>query len=117
MAGAAYQVIELFWKTQDDGDYTRLVDLFAEDAIIEDPIYGTFNGKQAIGGFMAKMNEVMAGRDTRFEIERISGGDKTAWAQWVMISPDGRRNGVGVYEVADGKLTYYRDYLDPVEEA
>jgi limonene-1,2-epoxide hydrolase len=23
------------------------------------------------------------------------------------------RGGVGIYKVEDGKLTYYRDYLDP----
>ena len=36
MTRSAQETIELFWKTQDDRDYTRLVELFAEDAVVED---------------------------------------------------------------------------------
>ena len=40
MPGEAQRVIGEFWRIQDDGDYTRLVDLFAEDALLEDPDLG-----------------------------------------------------------------------------
>ena len=33
MAGQAQRVIEKFWQIQDDGDYTKLAPLFAENAI------------------------------------------------------------------------------------
>ena len=62
----AKEIIEQFWRTQDDGDYTKVVALFAEDAILVDPFFGTFNGKEAIAGFMAKMNEEMKTRETKF---------------------------------------------------
>ena len=111
MTHSAQETIELFWKTQDDRDYTRLVELFAEDAVVVDPIYGTFEGRDAIAAFMAKMNEEMGGQNIEFDLIECSGGGDTAWAQWVARTPAGEREGVGVYRVRDGLLTYYRDYM------
>ncbi len=45
MSVTAKQTVELFWKTQDAGDYTALVPLFADDAVVVDPFYGTFEGR------------------------------------------------------------------------
>jgi ketosteroid isomerase-like protein len=50
----AKEVIEKFWEIQDEGDYTKVIELFSEDAVFEDPIYGTFNGKEEILEFMKK---------------------------------------------------------------
>ena len=52
----AKEVIKTFWKIQDEGDYTKVVELFAEDAVLVDPFFGIFEGKEAIGKFMKKMN-------------------------------------------------------------
>ncbi len=52
MSGEAQQVIEQFWRIQDEGDYTKLAPLFAEDAVVEDPVWGTHVGREAILGFM-----------------------------------------------------------------
>ena len=41
----AKEIIETFWKIQDGGDYTKVVELFAEDAVLVDPFFGTFEGK------------------------------------------------------------------------
>lgn len=113
MPGEAQRVIEEFWRIQDSGDYTRLVDLFAEDALLEDPVYGTYRGKPAIHEFMGKMVSVMGERQIHFTIDEICGDDHAAWSRWTMHSPAGTRGGCGLYKVADGKLTYYRDYMDP----
>ena len=56
----AKEIIEKFWKIQDEGDYTKVIELFSEDAVFEDPIYGTFNGKEEILEFMKKMNIMRA---------------------------------------------------------
>ncbi len=61
MPGEAQRVIEEFWRIQDAGDYTRLAPLFAEDAFLEDPIWGQYRGREAILGFMTKMVEEMGG--------------------------------------------------------
>ena len=50
-----------------------------------------------------------------FTIDEICGDDHSCWSRWTMHSPAGTRGGCGIYKVADGKLTYYRDYSDPAE--
>ena len=117
MPGDAYDTITRFWTTQDAGDYSALTELFADDAVLDDPIYGRFEGRDAIGGFFSKMNEEMAKIDVRFEVIEIQGGDDAAWARWVAKYGNGKeREGVGIYKVASGELTYYRDYMEPKPE-
>jgi limonene-1,2-epoxide hydrolase len=116
MPGEAQRVIEQFWKIQDSGDYTQLVELFAEDALLEDPVYGTYRGRAEIHAFMSKMVAEMGERKIHFTIDEICGDDHAVWSRWTMHSPAGTRGGCGVYKVANGKLTYYRDYMDPAGE-
>ena len=108
----AKQTIEEFWRIQDEGDYTMVLELFAEDAILVDPFFGTFNGKEAIAGFMAKMNEEMKNRETDFVVREIAGAGETARAQWVAKTPSGDIDGCGLYKVRDGLMTYYKDYMN-----
>ena len=108
----AKHVIEVFWEIQDKGDYTKLVDLFSEDAVFEDPIYGRFEGKIEILEFMKKMNEEMRSRGMTFIARDIDGGGNVAWAQWVANSPSGAIEGCGLYRVKNGLMTYYRDYMN-----
>jgi hypothetical protein len=37
---SAKEIIETFWKIQDEGDYTKVVNLFSNDAILVDPFFG-----------------------------------------------------------------------------
>lgn len=113
MAGDAYTTLERFWEIQDDHDYGALTDLFADDAVFVDPVFGTFEGRAAIGGFLDRVTQEMAARSIMFRLVELAGDDETAWAQWEAVSPDGVRSGVGIYRVRDGRLTYYRDYMDP----
>jgi steroid delta-isomerase len=75
---SAKEIIETFWRIQDEGDYTKVVDLFAEDAVLVDPFFGTFEGKTAIGEFMKKMNAEMGARQTSFVVREIDGGGDVA---------------------------------------
>ena len=108
----AYRVLERFWEIQNDGDYNRLVPLFAEDAVVEDPIYGRFEGRDAIAGFMARMVDEMGEQSIRFRLVDLAGDGGVAWAQWVAETPRGEIHGCGLYRVRDGLLTYYRDYMN-----
>jgi steroid Delta-isomerase len=112
MAGAAFDVIQRFWEIQDAGDYSALPPLFADDAELVDPVYGTFVGRDAIVGFMAKMNTEMRAIGASFRLIELAGDDETAWAQWEATTSRGTRHGVGVYRVRDNQLTYYRDYMN-----
>ncbi|MFN2099201.1 nuclear transport factor 2 family protein [Altererythrobacter sp. MF3-039] len=116
MAGDAQQTIERFWQVQDSGDYTQLVDLFAEDALLEDPIWGRYEGRDAIMTFMTTMVKEMGTRKIHFTVDEICGDEHCCWARWTMHSPEGSRGGVGIYKVQDSQLTYYRDYMDPPPE-
>lgn len=116
MGGDAYDTIRRFWEVQDAGDYTRTAELFAEDALFVDPIYGTFEGRDEIAEFMARMNKAVSAANGVFTLEELAGGDDAAWAQWKFVSDAGERFGVGVYRVRDSQITYYRDYMNPAHE-
>ena len=113
MAGDAHDTIKRFWEIQDEGDSAALVPLFADDAEVVDPVYGTFVGGEAIAGFFTMMNTEMAKAGASFRLVELAGDDTTAWAQWEATTNRGARQGVGVYRVRDGQLTYYKDYMNP----
>ena len=113
MAGDAYDTIKRFWGIQDPGDYAALAPLFADDAEVVDPVYGTFVGGEAIAGFFTMMNTEMAKAGASFRLVELSGDDETAWAQWEATTNKGVRQGVGIYRVRDGQLIYYKDYMNP----
>jgi limonene-1,2-epoxide hydrolase len=112
MPGDAEDTLRRFWTTQDGGDYARLAELFADDAVLVDPVFGTFTGGPAIAEFMARMNVEMAKVGASFRLVELAGDDHTAWAQWEATTSTGPRIGVGVYRVRDGRITYYRDYMN-----
>ncbi len=113
----AQSILEQFWTIQDDGDYSLLADLFADDAELVDPIYGTFRGGAAIAQFMTNMNTEMAKVGASFRLVELSAatdpeGNGTVWAQWTATTKKGDRAGVGIYRTKLGKITYYRDYMN-----
>ena len=75
MSTDALDTITQFWAVQDRGDYTATAALFAEDALFEDPIYGSFHGRDAIAEFMAKMNAVVGQQGGAFRFGQISAGE------------------------------------------
>lgn len=112
MTRDAKAVIQDFWDIQDDGgDYTRLVELYADDAVLVDPFFGTINGKQAIGEYMQKMVELAGQSGGRFERQDICADGEAAWVRWDWIMPERTTDGVTIYKVRDGKIVYYRDYV------
>ena len=115
MAGDAFDTLTRFWQVQDSGDYTRLVDLFADDAVVEDVVHGTFRGRAAIMDFMTRMVALMGEAKIHFTLDELAGDDHVAWSRWTMHAPGGARGGCGLYKVVGGQLTYYRDYVDPTE--
>jgi len=109
---SAVEVIKKFWEIQDEGDYTKVIDLFSEDALFEDPVYGNFNGKAEILEFMKKMNKEMSSRNITFRAIKIDGGGDIAWTQWIADTPEGEIEGCGLYKVENGLMTYYKDYMN-----
>ena len=108
----ARELIEQFWEIQNAGDYTRLIELFADDAVLEDPLYGTITGKKNIAEFMQTMYEATAELQVHFEAREICADNSAAWCKWEAVMPGQTIEGCGIYRVLDGKLAYYRDYYD-----
>ena len=115
----AKEIIETFWKIQDEGDYTKVVELFPEDAVLVDPFFGTFewSWKKQLVNIMNKMNKEMTSRETSFIAKEIDGGGEVAfWAQWTAKTPNGDVEGCGLYRVKNGMMTYYKDYMNAPKE-
>lgn len=112
----AKQVIEKFWSVQDGHDYTKLIPLFADNAIFEDPAIGRIEGKENIATLFARLTQELADKKMHFEVLEIAGGETIAWARWLWKRPDGDLAGVGLYKVQNGKLTSYRDFYPVPEE-
>lgn len=119
MANDAKAVITRFWDIQDDGgDYTRLIELYADDAVLVDPFFGTINGKAAIGEYMQKMVELAGESGGRFERIDLCAEGEAAWVKWNWIMPDRTSDGVTIYRVQNGKIVYYQDFVsNPPESA
>ena len=56
--GDAAETLRRFWEIQDGGDYSRLSELFSDDAVLVDPIFGTFHGAEAIAGFKQMIKRI-----------------------------------------------------------
>ena len=106
----AREVIEEFWEIQNDHDYTKMLHLFADNAVFEDPAIGRVEGKPAIAELMAMLTRELADKKMHFEVLEIAGDDHVAWSHWLWKRPDGDIEGVGLYKVEDGQLTSYRDF-------
>lgn len=112
VSGDAYNTLKEYWDLQSSGDYKRMLGLFAPDAVVVDPIHGNIVGLDAISELMTKVLREVKRIGASFTLEELSGDDEVAWAQWVATTDKGERRGVGVYKVRDGRITYYRDYMN-----
>ena len=69
---AAADIIAKFGAVEDDQRYTRLVELFTDDAIYYDPFMGPQRGKEQIRTFMGHMEELVPAAGARFDAWDIS---------------------------------------------
>ncbi len=116
MPGPAVDVISRFGSVEDDQKYTRLVELFTDDAIYYDPFLGAQRGKEAIATFMGHMEEMVPASGARFESWESFGDRVCGWARWVMVvrGPEGDTPipGQSLYRLRDGKVCFAADYVD-----
>jgi steroid delta-isomerase len=107
----AADVLARFWAMQDEGDYARLAELFADDAELVDPMFGTFRGAE-IPGFFQRMNDEITTLGVRFRLLELAGSGDVAWARWEAVGEGGNRSGVGLYRTRDGRITFYQDVIE-----
>ncbi len=118
MRGPAAETIDRFGAVEDDQRYTRLVELFTDDAVYYDPFYGPQRGQEAIRSFMEHMEQSVPASGGRFEEWTSVGDTHTGWATWVMAFGDDRRvPGQSLYRLRDGMVCAVADYVDPLAYA
>jgi ketosteroid isomerase-like protein len=116
MPGPAVPLLERFSAIEDDQRYTRLVELFTDDAVYYDPFFGPQRGKDAIRTFMEHMETVVPGSGARFEDWRVEGDTTCGWATWVMVArgvdgDDVPVPGQSLYRLRDGKVSFVADHV------
>lgn len=107
----AAEVLTRFWDIQDAGDYQRLAELFATDAELVDPMFGTFRGAE-IPAFFERMNHEIAQLGVRFRLVELAGSGDVAWVRWEAIGSTGTQSGVGLYRTRNGLITFYQDVIE-----
>lgn len=117
MPGSAFETIDRFGRMEDDQRYTRLVDLFADDAIYYDPFFGAQRGRAQIRTFMERMEEVVPASGARFDSWQTEADTNCGWAQWIMVARDGNGDevpvpGQSLYRLRDGLVTFVADHVD-----
>lgn len=113
MPGSAESLIRRYWEIQDAGDYVELCELFTDDAVFVDPVYGTFRGRTAIEGFLAKLTEELSKTGAKFAADEIAGDEQVAWARWKGATADGEVTGGSIYRIRDGLIAFEQDYVNP----
>jgi len=119
MPGPAVDVIRQFGAVEDDQRYTRLVELFTDDAVYYDPFHGAQRGRDRIRAFMELMEQAVPGSGARFLDWEVEADETCGWARWTMAAPgpDGDEvpvPGQSLYRLRDGRVCFVADYVDPL---
>ena len=117
----AEEIINRFGQVEDDQKYTKLVDLFTDDAVYYDPFAGPQVGKHMIHEFMSEMERVIPKMGVYFSDWETSADSHVGWAKWNMVVPIHGVNhpipGQSLYRLRDGKVCFVADYVDAVAYA
>lgn len=107
----AMTVMSEFWQLVESNRFGETERLFADDIVFIDPIWGRYEGREAAGRFMKSFEGAGNGCCT---LDRLAGDDSVGWGFWTLHTPDGPQSWVGVYQVTDGKIAFYRDFHERV---
>ena len=112
----AHDIIQMFGSVEDDQKYTRLLELFTDDAIYCDPFAGPQRGRDAIAGFMGEMERRLPKMGVYFADWQTVAETTVGWSRWTMVVPvngvDHPIAGQSVYRLRDGLVCYASDYVD-----
>lgn len=112
----AHDIIQMFGSVEDDQRYTRLVELFTDDAVYCDPFAGPQRGREAIAGFMGEMERRLPKMGVYFANWETTAETTVGWSRWEMVVPVGGTEypigGQSVYRLRDGLVCYVSDYVD-----
>jgi ketosteroid isomerase-like protein len=87
--GPAEDLIRRFWAQQDTRSYAPLAELFTDDAVFEDIVFGRFDGIDAIRSYLERMDREMPTGGITFTLVDVAAGTTCAWSQWDCHVPGG----------------------------
>jgi limonene-1,2-epoxide hydrolase len=99
---------------QDTRQYGQLAELFTDDGVFTDQVYGRFEGIEAIRNYMKRMDVEMPEGGVTFDLVDCAGDETVGWSQWTCNVPGGSFPGWTLHNVRDGKFTLDSDYFDVV---
>ena len=105
--------IKSYWDIiEQDQNYTALSDYYLPESILVDPVYGPFNGHDAIKAFLERVTADMREMDITFTVAEVAGDGDIGWSRWSFRLPDGSsKDGVSVYRFKGDKILYQHDYI------
>lgn len=111
------QIIDEYWASLSrEQNYSASIAYYADDAELHDPIYGAFEGRDAIKGFLDQVTVEMGKLNVTFEVVDTAGAGTVGWSQWIIKLPTGdTKDGVSVYRFQNDKIVYQRDYIGTKE--
>ena len=106
-------IIDEYWAAlAREQNYSAALDYYLPHSVLIDPIYGRFDGFDAIKGFLEMVTAEMANLNVTFEVRETAGAGNVGWSQWIINLPDGEtKDGVSVYRFEDDRIAYQRDYV------
>ena len=110
--GPAYDLLARFWQIQSDAQYSKLADLFTDDAVFIDPLHGQMDGKSAIAAFFTRMETEMPELGATFELVDMAGDESVGWSQWNCRFTNGVVPGWTLHTFRDGKISLDHDVFD-----
>jgi limonene-1,2-epoxide hydrolase len=114
MTDPPIDVVRRFCAAWSDGDVAALIAFFAPDAVYHniplDPVAGVDAIRATIEGFTGGVDAI----EFRLDAIAADGGTVLTERVDVFTFPNGRIElpVMGTFEVADGKITAWRDYFD-----
>ena len=118
---SAHAIISTFGSIEADQRYTRLVELFSDDAVYYDPFAGAQVGRSAIHEFMSEMERTIPKMGVYFADWETAADTHVGWAKWNMVVPingvEHPISGQSLYRLREGKVCFVADYVDAVAYA
>ena len=110
----AEQVVNAFMAAFDRKDLDGALALVTDDCYYDNVPLGDMRGREKMREFLAP---IVAGNDpVKFEVLRQAAGDKVVMNEridrFVMSGKPVALPVSGVFEVVDGKISFWRDYFD-----
>lgn len=107
------QFVSSYWAIiEKEQDYSALSEFYLPESVLIDPVYGPFEGYDAIKAFLEQVTADMQGMGIAFTVAEVAGEGDIGWARWRFQLPDGnKKEGVSVYRFKGDKILYQHDYI------